>query len=681
MDWLPSPHPSRLGLLVVLLVAVPSSGARGEKPVALGTRMEKLGRILLLEDTRTVGSGELDRLLRDRDRALRRRAALAAGRIGDPVLVPTLIDLMNDPEPEVRQMAAFALGLIGDKGAVERLVASLADPEATVRARSAEALGRIGEPRAAADLARFVLNAIPKGAPLLTVRGDDPGSASDPWIELRLALFALGRLKEPKAAEQALLLSGKPRFDWWAATWVAVRMERPVLRPVLLAAAASSDPLSRTLAARGLGTLKDPDSLSVLDTLAHDPDRVVAVYALRALAATADAKATPAAAGLLASNDPVVRREALRAVAALPPDRTLRRKIVSLAGDPDPWIRAAALPALARTDREDFALVLSGSDPDPVWWVRAALATALGDAGDEVSLSILFGMLKDEDTRVLPSVLDALRRARGGDAADTLRRHLEHPDFAVRAAAADGLLALKATRLSEPLAAAYKRGLSDPDLDARLSAIAALAGQKDEAARAALTEAAKADPVRIVRARAAADPAPPSPGPEAASRLPLDYRLAMAPYDPVPGVALYTPRAFLSTRHGRIEIHLNIVESPLAVMSFLDLARRGFYDGLTFHRVEPGFVVQGGCPRGDGNGGPGYTLRCEIGQRPYGRGAVGMALSGKDTGGSQFFITLSPQPQLDGGYTLFGQVASGMEVVEKIRPGDVIERVEVWNGR
>src|SRR5207245_399744 len=99
----------------------------------------------------------------------------------DPVLVPTLIDLMNDPEPEVRQMAAFALGLIGDKGAVERLVASLGDSEAVVRARCAEALGRIGEPRAAADLARFVLNAIPKGAPLLTVRGDDPGSARDPW--------------------------------------------------------------------------------------------------------------------------------------------------------------------------------------------------------------------------------------------------------------------------------------------------------------------------------------------------------------------------------------------------------------------------------------------------------------------------------------------------------------------
>ena len=131
------------------------------------------------------------------------------------------------------------------------------------------------------------------------------------------------------------------------------------------------------------------------------------------------------------------------------------------------------------------------------------------------------------------------------------------------------------------------------------------------------------------------------PGPQRVSRAPLDYRAAMAPYDPRPGVSLYTPRAFLKTRHGTIEIHLDVVEAPLTTAAFVALARRGFYDGLSFHRVEPGFVVQGGCPRGDGNGGPGYALRCEVTRRAYGRGAVGMAHSGKDTGGSQFFITLS----------------------------------------
>jgi cyclophilin family peptidyl-prolyl cis-trans isomerase len=241
--------------------------------------------------------------------------------------------------------------------------------------------------------------------------------------------------------------------------------------------------------------------------------------------------------------------------------------------------------------------------------------------------------------------------------------------------------------MSEPLVAAWRRGLGDGDgeLEARIAALLALAAQKDDAARAGLSEAARRDPSRAVRARAAAllreaGGEAVDPGPELIFRAPLDYRAAMAPYDPRAGVPLYTPRAFLKTRHGTIEIHLDVVEAPLTTAAFLSLARRGFYDGLRFHRVEPGFVVQGGSPRGDGNGGPGYALRCEITPRAYGRGAVGMALSGKDTGGSQFFITLSPQPHLDGGYTLFGQVVAGMELVDRIRPGDVIEGVTVWTG-
>jgi cyclophilin family peptidyl-prolyl cis-trans isomerase len=390
---------------------------------------------------------------------------------------------------------------------------------------------------------------------------------------------------------------------------------------------------------------------------------------------------------MLASASDVVRREALRALAVLPPDPSLRQRLVTLVAERDPWIRSAALSALARTDRADFALVLSGMDPDPVWWVRSSLAAALGGLGDEVSVGILHAMLRDEDPRVLPAVLEALRRARGKDELPTLLGHLEHPDLGARAAAAEGVASLGPTGSSAKLLDAWRRGLGDGpgELEARLAAVAAIAVQGDEAARTALAAVAAGDPSRAVRARAAAALARPGapgpdPGEQEVRRPALDYREAMLPYAPRAGVPLYTPRAFLHTRHGVIEIHLDVVEAPLTTASFLDLARAGFYDGLAFHRVEPGFVVQGGCPRGDGNGGPGRALRCEITRRPYARGAVGMALSGKDTGGSQFFVTLSPQPHLDGGYTLFGQVVAGMEAVERIRPGDVIERVEVWTG-
>ena len=113
--------------------------------------------------------------------------------------------------------------------------------------------------------------------------------------------------------------------------------------------------------------------------------------------------------------------------------------------------------------------------------------------------------------------------------------------------------------------------------------------------------------------------------------------------------------------------------------NFAKLAESGFYNGLTFHRVIPNFVVQGGCPRGDGTGGPGYTIKCETEGNPHKhlRGSLSMAHAGKDTGGSQFFICHAPQPHLDGVHTVFGRVTDGLPVVDAIRAGDRMETVTV----
>jgi cyclophilin family peptidyl-prolyl cis-trans isomerase len=135
--------------------------------------------------------------------------------------------------------------------------------------------------------------------------------------------------------------------------------------------------------------------------------------------------------------------------------------------------------------------------------------------------------------------------------------------------------------------------------------------------------------------------------------------------------------AVVTTNKGRFTIELLPEDAPLNVDNFVQLARRRYFNGIVFHRVVPNFVIQGGDPRGDGNGGPGYQIRCEINEVPYRRGAVGMALSGKDTGGSQWFVTHAPQPHLDGGYTVFGNVIAGMEVVDRIARGDVIKSIVV----
>jgi len=166
-----------------------------------------------------------------------------------------------------------------------------------------------------------------------------------------------------------------------------------------------------------------------------------------------------------------------------------------------------------------------------------------------------------------------------------------------------------------------------------------------------------------------------------ASSLTVDTRISESQIRKTLERYTNNPVATIGTRHGEFQIELYVDVAPLTVMNFIELADDGFYDGLPFHRVIPNFVAQGGDPRGDGWGGPDYYIRDEFSSEPYLRGTVGIATSGKDTGGSQFFITLSPQPHLEGRYTVFGQVIYGMEVVDLITMGDVIETIHIHEGK
>lgn len=139
-------------------------------------------------------------------------------------------------------------------------------------------------------------------------------------------------------------------------------------------------------------------------------------------------------------------------------------------------------------------------------------------------------------------------------------------------------------------------------------------------------------------------------------------------------------QATISFENGeKITIDMYEEAAPNTVANFEKLATSGFYDGLTFHRVIPGFVAQGGCPNGNGTGGPGYTIKCETEGNPHKHvaGSLSMAHAGKDTGGSQFFIVHEPQPHLDGVHTVFGQVTEGMDTVLRIKQGDRMEKVTV----
>ncbi len=147
----------------------------------------------------------------------------------------------------------------------------------------------------------------------------------------------------------------------------------------------------------------------------------------------------------------------------------------------------------------------------------------------------------------------------------------------------------------------------------------------------------------------------------------------------LPDEKIKNKKALVKTDKGTIEFELYADKAPKTVSNFVYLAEAGFYNGLTFHRVEPGFVIQGGDPQGTGAGGPGYNFPDEIVQGDYIDGAVAMANSGPDTNGSQFFITLGNQPTLPKQYNLFGQVTSGLDVVKKIVVGDKMNSVTIEN--
>jgi HEAT repeat protein/cyclophilin family peptidyl-prolyl cis-trans isomerase len=626
---------------------------------------------------------DLVRLLEDAEARIRRRAALAIGRVGLPEGVAPLVKLLGDPDPEVRQMAAFSLGLIGDRLAREPLVAALGDASPLMRGSAAEALGLLGDPAAAPAISRMAVDILQQDAAGIPSGDEDPGRDS-PAGAFRLALYALVRLKAYDELAAAVLDGTRPRTTWWPVAFALQRLADPRARPALTSLVNDPRPYTRAFAVKGLGDLKDRASVAVVLPLADGPDEMVAIEAVRALGKLGEPRAAPALIKMVQTQSrPSLRLEAVTALGGIDTEGAdgVFETLLDALADPSPPVRAAALRSLARRNPESFITVLSGLDPDPHWSVRAALAAVLGTLPADVALPRLQTMWNDQDERVLPSVVTAMATLRPPDVEALVLERLKHNDPIVRASAAAAVGSLKLASGPAVLADAYRAGQQDLTYTARAAALTALASYGAAAATATLTEAL-GDADWAVRVRAASLLQQMDPSSDARARI----RPAPTPQAPdfYESTRLVTPpvstQVYLETDRGLIQIELAVVDAPLTVENFVTLARKKFFDGLAFHRVVSNFVIQGGDPRGDSEGGPGYTIRDELNQRPFLRGTVGMALDWADTGGSQFFITHSPQPHLDARYTAFGRVTRGMDVVDQIEPWDVVRRVLVWDG-
>ncbi|HKZ80315.1 MAG TPA: peptidylprolyl isomerase [Pyrinomonadaceae bacterium] len=686
---------------------------------------EILVRIVRAEDERRWDQ-DLARLLTNRNSLIRSRAALAAGRIGDDRAVPLLARLLRtERNDDVRALVAFALGEIESAKGIEPLLREISprNRPGTVNGRVVEALGKIAAtlPRTEETRRRQIGEAI---MGTLDRELTQKQSARDVVLlgltaALRAAPAAAGKLIA------RFLSSSHPRVRADAANVLArLRLNdgNNQLRQLL---GNDSDPIVRANAARVLGATQDKTAFNgLLGRALRDSDSRVRVSAIRALAALKDPRVAEPLLGRAVSINQNTPGAAASEVLEIGTTighilkASTNRSAVS-------WLRkahhdfGASAPeieiAFARVSPADYLAELGAESTATRkavesilinWRTGASIAQGLGaiaelpsSTGSETSAgteseSILRAMLdyRNSDVRIntlvrvyseyaIPDVLRALAAFKPSDLAEILRNQLKESDVIVRATAAELLGALPPDETSaQALIAALSIALGDRQLnDAALAILDSLAKQRTATTDAAIKSALDS-PDYLIRRRAVVLLKEIGAG-DFSERIGIvqsrnnaeDYRRAVSRVGK-------TVRAVITTSKGSFTIGFVPADAPLNVDNFIQLAKRGYFNGITFHRVVPNFVIQGGDPRGDGNGGPGYQIRCEINQESYERGTVGMALSGKDTGGSQWFVTHSAQPHLDGGYSVFGRIIAGMDVVDAIVRGDVIRDVSVTEG-
>jgi cyclophilin family peptidyl-prolyl cis-trans isomerase/HEAT repeat protein len=684
-------------------------------------------QILKAEDARRYDK-TLEALLKSLNESVRVRAALAAGRIGNEKAVPALSELLEkDPSVKVREMAAFAIGEIESIDGADALIKALNDPKTAGRA--VEAAGKIApanskNPKAAelaaaivktldsstdAQTIRFALNAVLRARPAgseevvrKSLANTDPVIVSD-------ALNTLTRMRAKNANRDA--------------------------RDLLIT---SVHAIVRANAARVLGSAEDKDSIDILIKAAtSDTDSRVRVSSIRSLAALKDAKAADP---LLNRGEILFAAyKAAKKLNFIPDEQnefieiatTLGRLLTNTGNE-----RAVNLfREFGKLDKGFSTEVYiarvrispsRGDNNKPEltsWRQTSTLAQVVGEFATleptteegkqmKVEAPLQLGPLAKayaeadplHDAATIkagPDVLQAFARFKTADLGAIARTALQNKDVQIRATAAGILADLPSSAENlEALKAAFTKSLTTDKMenDAQLAIMDALLKLDKKASIATLKqaivypdylvrkkaidalndqEAWKDVDVSNLRSLAAGKHTLSAYAPTSGTKLgqvlntDADYRRALARKNG-------SVRAILTTTKGTFAIEFYPEDAPLTVDNFIKLARANYFNGLEVHRVVPNFVMQDGDPRGDGNGGPGWSIRCEVNMVPYDRGAVGMALSGKDTGGSQWFVTHSPQPHLDGGYTVFGRVnETDMKVVDRIVRGDKILSVKI----
>ncbi len=638
---------------------------------------QPLLEIAEIEDSRAPVDDTLAAYAKHPSPRIRARTALALARLEDPEGLPLLQTLVEDDAAEVRENAYFALGQLMGPGRTSRVAPRAeailierygAESEPELKMRILEALGKVGGEASRATL-------------LAGLGDDDPGVRGRAAVAVAIQAYrGLANHADGEVVEALTRLFQDPAPDVrWRGVYAFVRLTvpeglRPIVRDAITPLLDDPDVTVRAMAARALGKVGDSSTIDALaQAMAQDAWRV-RVNCLRAAASINQPSALALIQVGLEDTHYLVRQQAITSLGILGV-REGAELLEPYLTDPstDPGLQAEAVLALGRILGPDAIEALEYHLRSQHHWVRIAAVTSLGQMNDPRAQAVLAEMAPTEDDpRVMAALADAIGQNPGEGAEEALITLMRRGDAAVVTVTAKLAGVLHITAALPALVEAYRRQSPVRDWESREAIVTAIGdlGLRDDRARDILLEAVADTDNRVAEAAAAAykktfhQDAPP--------REPVPRRLSMSYFE-----TRRYKRAILETEKGTIVLALFPEQAPLTVANFIRLARQGFFNGLTFHRVVPNFVVQTGCPRGDGWGGPGYTIRCEVNTIPYERGTVGMALSGRDTGGSQFFITHSPEPHLDGTYTVFGRVIEGMEVVDQLVRGDLIHVIRV----
>jgi cyclophilin family peptidyl-prolyl cis-trans isomerase/HEAT repeat protein len=685
--------------LILLLSAAPLL-AQSNKDQQSPEIRASIEDILRLQDRRTVHDGKLISLLTSKEPAVRERAVLAYGSLQDTSVLPQLVDRLTDDTRPVEAAAAFAIGqtagLLTRKSrlAFEHDLIWTRMDRTAAQDRLIEEIGKFGSEEALRDLVQRFGAASPVPHPEALV--------------MSAARFAIRGVTAREATEYILSLAkSSGRLRWqvaYALQRIGNEAETRAEIDDIAQLTKSDDPLVRMNIATLLGKIKDEKSSvePLLKLAEFDGDWRVRVNALKALGnfdLNGNEEALRMFRRAVYAERPYIALTAISSLgnSSLHPDESsaaakdLFAALEHLAVNEHNgylWqLQAEAATALAKLEGAR-ALPLVHPTDYPQHLLQAQLLIAMGTTGSAEAAGTLMRALADDDPVVRRSALDGLEELARKNPADaplidsvyagTLHA-LQETDVAIVTTAASMLGDSLFLRSSSVAPLLEKLGsLHVPDDVEAMQEIASTLGRlKDRRAVAALEDLLSQADYSVSLAAAGA----------LRSITGSDYRAQiLTGYEP-----RYTDfdfnylRALPETVHVKIETIRGDIScdfyknaAPFTIMSILKLAeQRGFYRGVPFHRVVPNFVIQGGDPRGDGWGGPGYSLRSEFSPLRYETGTIGIASAGKDTEGSQFFITQSPQPHLDGRYTIIGKVTSGMGVVDKILVDDHIYDIKV----